>query len=197
MRRTVLYFGSFNPVHRGHIALAEWVIEQELGDDVILVVSPQNPFKSPDDLAPEFNRFEMCEAACAASKYPDRIKVSAVEFILDKPSYTINTLRYLKQNFGSEMEFSILVGADNMEHFGSWRESGEILRDYPIMVYPRTGHEVGEWVSKVRYMADAPVFDISSTEIRKAVKEGRPIGGMVCREVEAYIRKQGLWQKTE
>ncbi len=195
MRREILYFGSFNPVHRGHIALAEWVVEQGLGDDVVLIVSPQNPFKNPEDLAPELARFEMCEAACAASKYPDRIKPSVIEFLLEKPSYTINTLRYLKQNFGSGMEFSILVGADHRERFGQWRDSEEILRDYPILVYPRTGYEVGEWASKVEYLADAPRFDCASTGIRKAIATGRPVGEMVCPEVEEYIRKNGLWKK--
>ena len=114
MKRVALYFGSFNPIHKGHIALAEWVVEQGLCDELIFIVSPQNPLKEQKELAPEFSRYEMCEMACQASRYPDRIKVSAVEFVLEKPSYTINTLRYLRENFGAEMQFSILLGADNV-----------------------------------------------------------------------------------
>ena len=90
MRSILLYFGSFNPIHKGHIALAEWVVEQGLCDELIFIVSPQNPLKSTSELAPEFSRYEMCEAACKASRYPEQIKVSAVEFVLEKPSYTIN-----------------------------------------------------------------------------------------------------------
>ena len=133
MKRVALYFGSFNPIHKGHIALAEWVVEQGLCDELIFIVSPQNPFKEQEGLAPEFSRYEMCELACKASRYPEQIKVSAVEFVLEKPSYTINTLRYLRENFGSEMQFSILMGADNIENFDKWREYEEILRDYPLL----------------------------------------------------------------
>ena len=82
MRSVALYFGSFNPIHKGHIALAEWVVEQGLCDELIFIVSPQNPLKEQGDLAPEFSRYEMCEMACQTSRYPDRIKVSAVEFVL-------------------------------------------------------------------------------------------------------------------
>lgn len=97
MKRVMLYFGSFNPVHKGHIALAEYVVGQGLCDEAVLVVSPQSPYKQAAELAPEMDRFEMAEIACAASAYPDRIKPSVVEFLLPKPSYTIDTLRYLKE----------------------------------------------------------------------------------------------------
>ena len=89
MKRVALYFGSFNPVHKGHIALAEWIIEHKKADEVILIVSPQNPHKEVSGLAPEFNRYEMCGIACAESKFPELIKVSAVEFTLERPSYTM------------------------------------------------------------------------------------------------------------
>ena len=93
MKRVMLYFGSFNPIHKGHIALAEYAVEKGLCDELVLVVSPQSPYKQAEELAPEMDRFEMAEAACAASRYPDRIKPSVVEFLLPKPSYTIDTLR--------------------------------------------------------------------------------------------------------
>ena len=108
----MLYFGSFNPIHKGHIALAEYAIEKGLCDEVVLVVSPQNPLKPAGQQAPELDRFSMAETACAASKYPDKIKPSAIEFMLDKPSYTIHTLRHLTENYGTQMRFSILMGDD-------------------------------------------------------------------------------------
>ena len=135
MKRVLLYFGSFNPVHRGHIALAEYAIAQDIADQVILIVSPQNPHKQSADLAPEFSRYEMCSAACQASKYPEQILVSAVEFTLSRPSYTIDTLQFLTDNFGSQMRFSILMGADNIARFDTWKEYEKILASYPIFVY--------------------------------------------------------------
>ena len=138
MKRTLLYFGSFNPVHRGHIALAEYAITTDIADQVILIVSPQNPHKQSVDLAAEFSRYEMCTAACQASKYPEQILVSAVEFTLPRPSYTIDTLRFLSENFGDQMSFSILMGADNIARFDQWKEYEQILASYPILVYLQT-----------------------------------------------------------
>ena len=191
--RVILYFGSFNPVHRGHIALAEWVVEQKLCDQIILIVSPQNPHKEPGDLAPEFSRYEMCEAACAESKYPEQIKCSAIELTLERPSYTINTLRYLKQNFGSAMEFSILMGADNIGAFDKWRNYEEILAEYPILVYPRRGYTVEKFAEQVTYLADAPMFDFAATDIRSAVSRRESIDDMVSPAVARYIRTNNLW----
>ena len=122
MKRVMLYFGSFNPVHKGHIALAEYVVEQGLCDEAVLIVSPQSPYKRAAELAPEMDRFEMAERACAASRLPERIKPSVVEFLLPKPSYTIDTLRYLTENHGAEMEFSILMGADQLERLDGWKD---------------------------------------------------------------------------
>ncbi len=194
-KRVALYFGSFNPVHRGHIALTEWVVEQGLCDEAVLIVSPQNPLKECAELAPEFARYQMCELACAESKYPDRIKVSAVEFTLEKPSYTINTLHFLRDNFGGEMQFSILLGADNMAIFDKWVGHDEILRDYEIMVYPRTGYDFNPFPSRknVHYLAGAPIFDYAATRIRDAVGRGENIDDKVCRSVAKYIRENDLW----
>ena len=194
MKRVALYFGSFNPIHKGHIALAEWVVEQGVCDELIFIVSPQNPLKEQKELAPEFSRYEMCEMACASSRYPDKIKVSAVEFVLEKPSYTINTLRYLRENFGSEMQFSILLGADNIENFDKWREYEEILRDYPLLVYPREDYSVEKFADKITFLADAPLFDYAATDIRKAIAEGKNFTAKVCPAVAKYIIKNKLYK---
>ena len=194
MRSILLYFGSFNPIHKGHIALAEWVVEQGLCDELIFIVSPQNPFKEQEGLAPEFSRYEMCEMACKASRYPEQIKVSAVEFVLEKPSYTINTLRYLRENFGSEMKFSILMGADNIENFDKWREYEEILRDYPLLVYPREGYSVEKFADKITFLENAPLFDYAATDIRKSISEGKDFRNRLCAEVANYIIQNNLYK---
>ena len=194
MKRVALYFGSFNPIHKGHIALAEWVVEQGLCDELIFIVSPQNPFKEQEGLAPEFSRYEMCELACKASRYPEQIKVSAVEFVLEKPSYTINTLRYLRENFGSEMQFSILLGADNIENFDKWREYEEILRDYPLLVYPREGYSVERFADKITFLENAPLFDYAATDIRTMIAEGEDFRDKLSAEVANYIIQNKLYR---
>ena len=194
MKRVALYFGSFNPIHKGHIALAEWVVEQGLCDELIFIVSPQNPLKSSTELAPEFSRYEMCEMACASSRYPDRIKVSAVEFVLEKPSYTINTLRYLRSEFGSQMQFSILIGADNIESFDRWREYEEILRDYRLLVYPREGYSVEKFAEKITFLSDAPLFDFAATDIRKAIADDEDFTDKVPSAVAKYIIQNRLYK---
>lgn len=194
MKKVLLYFGSFNPIHKGHIALAEWVVEQDLCDELIFIVSPQNPLKSSTELAPEFSRYEMCEMACASSRFPDRIKVSAVEFVLEKPSYTINTLRYLHEQFGSQMEFSLLLGADNIENFDRWREYEEILRDYPLFVYPREGYSVEKFADKITFLANAPLFDFAATDIRKAITNDDNFTDKVSPAVAKYIIQNRLYK---
>ncbi|MBP3482333.1 MAG: nicotinate (nicotinamide) nucleotide adenylyltransferase [Alistipes sp.] len=193
MKRVFLYFGSFNPIHKGHISLAEYVVEQKLCDSVVLIVSPQNPHKDSSGLLPELTRFEMAEIACNASEYPNAIQASAIEFLLERPSYTINTLRYLKENNGHEMSFAVLMGADILRDFHLWREYEEILADYPIYVYPRKGYAADKYTDKINYLADAPVFDYSSTDIRSAFAEGRDTSGMLQKEVAEYIASHKLF----
>jgi nicotinate-nucleotide adenylyltransferase len=194
--RVVLYFGSFNPVHRGHIALAEYVISDGFADQVVMIVSPQNPHKEQSDLAAEFSRYEMCQAACAASLYPDKIQVSAVEFTLPRPSYTIDTLNFLAENFGDQMEFSILMGADNIENFHRWKNSEQIIANYPILVYPRREYSLSrsQYADRVVFLENAPLFDFSATDVRTAIAEGGDISEMVISEVESYIKQNKIYR---
>ena len=141
-RRMILYFGSFNPVHKGHIAMAEHVMDKDLGDEVAMIVSPQNPFKAEWMQAPEMDRLEMVERACRNSRHPDRIHPSVIEFLLEKPSYTVNTLRHLEQNYGSQMTFSILMGSDLVNQLPRWRDADEIISRYDLLVYPRPNEPV-------------------------------------------------------
>ena len=192
MKRVMLYFGSFNPVHKGHIALAEYAVRQALCDEVVLIVSPQSPYKAADELAPEMDRFEMAEIACAASEYPDRIKPSVVEFLLPKPSYTIDTLRYLKENFGSGMEFSILMGSDQIARLDGWKEYEKIL-EYPVYVYPRRGEPAEGFEGRITLLTDAPLQDFASTDVRDRIGRGEDTSEMLDEGVAAYIRRKGLW----
>lgn len=192
-KRMMLYFGSFNPIHKGHVALAEYVVGRGLCDEVALVISPQSPYKQSMLLAPETDRFEMAEMACNASKYPAAIRPSVVEFLLPRPSYTIDTLRYLEQTCGDRMTFSILMGADQLERLDGWKEYGRIL-EYPIFVYPRRGEGLPErFRDRVTLLEDAPLEDYSSTEVRACIERGGDTSSMLCAEVAAYIGRKGLW----
>lgn len=193
MKHVILYFGSFNPIHKGHTALAEYVLRQGLGDEVVLVVSPRNPLKPAADLAPETERFEMAEAACKATAFPERIRPSVIEFLLEKPSYTIHTLRHLSAEYGAQMRFSILMGADLLPQLSQWKEYTEILERYPILVYPRRGFGPGLYADRVTWLADAPLQDFSSTDIRERIERGESVADMVAPAVERYIREKGLW----
>lgn len=195
MKRMMLYFGSFNPIHNGHTALAEYVLGQDLCDEVALVVSPQSPFKQSGELAEEFSRFEMAEIACAASEYPEKIRPSVVETLLPKPSYTIDTLRYLTENFGGEMSFWILMGADQLERLDQWKEYEKVL-EYPIYIYPRKGETSHKFADRVTFLADAPLQEFSSTEIRQRVARGEDTSAMLCPGVADYIRSKGLWSPS-
>ncbi len=189
----MLYFGSFNPVHRGHIAVAEHVVEQGLAEQVVLVVSPQNPMKAVSELAPEHHRFAMAEMACAASRYPQRIVPSGVEFLLPKPSYTIQTLHWLKEHF-PKRQFSILMGSDLADQLDRWRNGEEILDNYPIWVYPRPGASVVRLADRVHLLEKAPLLPYSSTEIRQRLAANEEVESMLPPGVGEYIRKNRLWQ---
>lgn len=192
-KRMLLYFGSFDPVHNGHIALAEYAIERNLADEVALIISPQNPFKADVLQTPEYTRYEMTDLACKASKYPEQIKPSVVEFVLEKPSYTINTLDYLRDNHGQDMEFAIITGSDIWERFDEWKDYERILNEYKIYVYPRKGYAVEKFADRVELLADAPYVEFSSTEVRGRVERGEDISAMVAPDVAKYIAERQLW----
>lgn len=194
MQRVMLYFGSFNPIHNGHIRLAEYVIEQGLCDLVTLIISPQSPYKSLAELAPELSRFEMAETACAASKYPEQIRPSVVEFLLPKPSYTIDTLRYLEEQMGNAMEFSILMGGDQLAGLDGWKEADKI-RQYPIFVYPREGQKSEALSEGMTLLEEAPMLDISATEIRRRIATNEPTTGLIHPKTAWYIRQNGLYKE--
>ncbi|MBP3564403.1 MAG: nicotinate (nicotinamide) nucleotide adenylyltransferase [Alistipes sp.] len=196
-KRMMLYFGSFNPVHRGHTALAEYAIEKGLCDEVAMIISPQNPFKQDIIQAAEMDRYTMVEIACRNSRFPNQIKPSVIEFLLEKPSYTINTLRYLQQNNGDMMDFTILMGSDLINTLPKWREAESIIKEFDIYVYPRPNIDMTFSTERTTFLADAPQYDYSSTEIREALQQGRNINKMVDGEVLDYIREKKLWKAEQ
>ncbi len=196
MKRVLLYFGSFNPIHKGHIALAEYAVERGLCDSVVLIVSPQNPLKTGEEMIPELSRFELAEIACRESRFPEAIVPSAIEFLLPRPSYTIDTLRYLQQNNGTEMEFSILMGADIIPQLDRWKDYRELLANYRIMVYPRDGYTVDKYLDSVTFLADAPLHDYSSTDVRRLYAEGADVSQMLSEGVLKHIEQNRLLKRN-
>ena len=192
-RRMMLFFGSFNPVHNGHIALAEYAVENRLCDEVAMIISPQNPFKQNWELAAEMDRYAMVEMACKNSRYPEQIRPSVIEFLLEKPSYTVNTLQHLSENYGDQMEFSILMGTDLINQLPLWREPEKIIAGYDIYVYPRPGVEKTFSTPRTHFLEDAPQCPYSSTEVRDRLERGDDVEKMIDKEVLQYIKQQGLW----
>lgn len=170
MAKIGIYGGSFNPVHFGHIGLAKWVIGHTDLDAIWLMVSPNNPLKPQASLAPEEERLEQVRQAIR--DIPGLV-ASDFEFSLPRPSYTANTLRELQKAY-PEHEFSLIIGEDNLDIFDRWREYEYILENYRIFVYPRHGERAEKAMpvkaKDLRYLENAPFFDISSTEIRAQQK---------------------------
>lgn len=189
-----LFFGSFNPIHIGHLILADHMALSGHFDKVWLVVSPQNPLKPSKGLAPDFARFDMARAATLEN---ERIEVKDIEFGLPKPSYTAVTLAYLAEKYPS-YRFSLILGQDNLDNFSRWKNYETILANHHLFVYPRTGHEVavpGQFDGHPQvHRVEAPLLDISATYIRSRLKAGLPIRYLVPPEVEAYILSRHLYE---
>ncbi|HIZ86065.1 MAG TPA: nicotinate (nicotinamide) nucleotide adenylyltransferase [Candidatus Coprenecus stercoravium] len=170
--RKVLYFGSFNPVHYGHTGIARYIASMPEADAVVIVPSPHNPFKDLSILTDPHLRLEQVRGAFKGIS--PKITVSDIEYHLQEPLYTINTLHVL-QSEDPESDLILLIGADNIGSIGKWYKGEEILKEFEIWVYPRGGYDGGgichdynsrKDVKGVRYLSDAPLYDISSTEIR-------------------------------
>ena len=186
-----IFSGSFNPIHLGHIMLAGYLCEHEGLDEVRFVVSPQNPLKSPDDLLDDRVRLEMVEQGIAG--YPC-FRSSDMEFALSRPSYTIRTLDEFKKR-EPDKEFSLIIGADNWDQIDKWKESRRIVTENPVLIYPRRGYEKEPrplW-GKAKY-TDAPLIEISSTWIRRAIALGHDVRYFLPLPVFQYIEQNGLYR---
>ncbi|NBA85139.1 nicotinate-nucleotide adenylyltransferase [Emticicia sp. CRIBPO] len=186
-----LFFGSFNPIHIGHLIIANTMACNSDLDQVWFIVSPQNPFKKNKSLLHEFDRYTLVEKAIADNF---KLKVNDVEFHLPKPSYTIDTLAVISEKNPGH-EFILIMGEDNLVQFENWKNYEKILEYYQLYVYPRpeTAEHNFKNHPKVKFI-DAPLLDISATFIRNSLKEGKSIKYMVTEEVEEYIRWKKLYQ---
>lgn len=187
-----LFFGSFNPIHIGHLALANYMLSFTDMDQVWLVVSPHNPLKKKTGLLNQNDRLHLVNLAL---DFNPKIKSSNIEFDLPQPSYTINTLAYLKEKF-PEHQFSLIMGQDNLQTLDKWKNYEEILKKYHIYVYPRKNVESSEFDShKHVHLTEAPVMEISSTFIRNAIKSNKNIQYFMHPKVWEYIDEMNFYKK--
>jgi len=189
-----LYFGSFNPIHIGHLIIANHLVEYSNLDEIWLVVTPHNPFKKKKTLLEDHHRLELVNKACEHYK---KLKSSDIEFKLPQPNYTINTLIHLSEKF-PENQFCLLMGEDNLNTFHKWKNFDVILKHHPIYVYPRktdNGHENQFSNHPDIVHIEAPIMEISSTHIRKAIKTGKNVRPLLPAEVWNYIDEMNFYRK--
>jgi nicotinate-nucleotide adenylyltransferase len=183
-----LFFGSFNPIHLGHLIIANTILSNADLNEVWFVVSPQNPFKKQQSLLHEFDRLKMVELAIADHFH---FKASDVEFRMPKPSFTIDTLTYLSEKF-PQHAFQVMIGSDNLNHFHKWKNHHLILENYGLIVYPRPGEMIEFHHPKVTFI-EAPLMDISATFIRETLQKGKSVRYLLPPKVEEYIIDKKLY----
>jgi nicotinate-nucleotide adenylyltransferase len=183
--KTGLLFGSFNPIHKGHIAIAKAMLKKAKLDEVWFVVSPHNPHKAKRGLLPEKLRLELVKLA--VENLP-ALKACDTEFKLPKPSYTYRTLRAFRKTFPKK-EFLLIIGSDNLENFETWKNYKEILRHHQLLVYPRKGSPVGKKFSDHIEVVSAPLLSISATAIRAALRKGESAARSLPPGVSKFVKK--------
>ncbi|WP_424964438.1 nicotinate (nicotinamide) nucleotide adenylyltransferase [Ekhidna sp.] len=186
-----LFFGSFNPIHLGHMIIANLVKETTSVDEVWFIVSPQNPFKKNKNLLHEFDRLDLVNAAIGDDY---QFRSSDIEFNMPRPSYTIDTLTLLQEKH-QEKKFRLIIGEDNLASFPKWKNHDKILEHFGLIVYPRPNSKPSQLSShKNVHMIDAPEVDISATLIRRLIKEEKSIKYLVPDSVAALIKSKKYFQ---
>jgi len=178
-----LYFGSFNPIHIGHLIVANHVAEYSDVDKIWFVVSPHNPLKDSHTLLNEYDRLHLVQLAIEDN---NKFRASNVEFHLPKPSYTIDTLTYLAEKFPLE-KFSVVMGADSFQNIHRWKNYEQLISNYSFIIYNRPGFEIKETHGAQIQVLNAPLLEISSTYIRKQIKEKRSVRYILPEKVWDYI----------
>lgn len=190
--KTGLFFGSFNPIHVGHLVIAEYIAENSDLKDVWFVVSPHNPLKKKETLLANNHRLAMVKLAI---EHSPKLKASNVEFDMPQPSYTINTIIHLNEKYPNK-EFALIMGSDNLESFTKWKNYAELLNRCSLYVYPRPGYEGGELKKHPKVVwINAPQMDISATYIRQAVHEGKSVRYMLTDAVFNYLTEMNFYKK--
>lgn len=188
-----LYFGSFNPIHIGHLIIANQLVEHSDLDQIWFVVTPHNPFKKKSTLLDNFQRLEM---VYLATKDYSKLKESNIEFNLPQPNYTINTLTYLQEK-NPEHDFSLIMGEDNLKSFHKWKNYEVILEHHNIYVYPRISKGIIDTQfteHKKIHKVDAPIMEISSTLIRNAIKDGKNVKPLLPENVWEYLDEMNFYK---
>ncbi len=189
--RIGLYFGSFNPIHHGHLIIANYILDHTDLDQIWFVISPQNPLKPSASLLNEYHRLFLVQLAIEGEK---NLKASDIEFKLPKPSYTVDTLAYLQERYPVH-QFAIIMGSDSLQNLPKWKNYQWLLRHYPIYVYQRPDHETVALYPEAMglHVMHAPLLPISSTHIRHHIKEGKSIRYLVPDAVREEIEKSGYY----
>jgi nicotinate-nucleotide adenylyltransferase len=189
---TGLFFGSFNPIHIGHLVIAEYMVEYTDLEQIWFVVSPHNPLKSKQTLLADHHRLEMVHLAVDHDK---RFKVSDIEFRMPMPSYTIDTLAFLGEKF-PDHKFSLILGEDNLESFGKWKNANLIAKNYHRYIYPRYASVKGNPpFTENMSMVNAPKIEISSSFIRQSIREGKSVRYFLPEKVFEYIDRMNFYKK--
>lgn len=187
-----LYFGSFNPVHTGHLIIASHILNATGLEKIWFIVSPQNPFKENHTLLNEYDRLHLLRVAVEDD---NRMKVSDIEFGLPKPSYTSVTLSHLGEKY-PEHQFSIVMGSDSFQNLHNWKNAEFIIKNYPIYVYRRPGFDIENKINAKLELLEAPLLEISATHIRQLIKNGRSIRYLVTDKVREEIEKGNYYKKS-
>jgi len=186
-----LYFGSFNPIHVGHLIIVNYVLNETELEKAWFIVSPQNPFKKEQQLLNEYHRLALVRIAVEDDP---RIKASDIEFSLPTPSYTVDTLTYLEEKY-PEHAFSLIMGSDSFQNLHKWKNYEVIVKNYPIYVYKRFGFEVNNAIGAKLNELDAPLLQVSATLIRQYLREKKSVRYMVPDKVLEEIEKGGYYRK--
>jgi len=188
--RIGLYFGSFNPVHVGHLIIATHVINTTDLQQVWLVVSPHNPLKASASLLNEYHRFHLVQSALEGES---KIKASNIEFQLPKPSYTVDTLSYLKEKY-PQHEFAVIMGSDSFCNLTKWKNYDVIVKNILLYIYERQGFNINNELNANIHILKAPLLQISSTNIRDLIKQKKSIRYMVPDIVKEEIEQNGYYK---
>lgn len=194
MKKVGLFFGTFNPIHIGHLIIANHLVEFSDLDEVWFVITPQSPFKTKQSMLDDHHRYQMVYEA--VQEYP-KLKPSKIEFDLPQPNYTINTLAHLDEKYGDDHQFALIMGEDNLKSFHKWKNYETILELYAIYVYPRVSEGTVDHQFKGHpkiTKVDAPIMEISSTFIRKAHKAGKNIRPMLPESVWKYMDEMNFYR---
>ncbi|MES2003737.1 MAG: nicotinate (nicotinamide) nucleotide adenylyltransferase [Bacteroidota bacterium] len=185
-----LYFGSFNPIHTGHLIVASYVANHTEMQQVWFIVSPQNPLKPSSVLLNEYHRLHLVHLAVDEDL---RLKASDVEFKLPRPSYTIDTLTYLQEKY-PQHEFSIVMGSDSFQNLPRWKNFDQLVKNNSFIIYQRPGFEITETYGATVTLLKAPLLQLSATEIRDNIRSGKTIRYLVTEKVREEIERNSYYK---